>query len=330
LQPSSTVMTTEQNRQSASQLDENASIETESAEALIARLERVTFSENVPLDQIITAAYCRPLKESVIRQRIAAWDDAAANYLVLSLRESGLYAIIDGNHRRVAAMRMGRKTLPARVFIDLTYEREAELFNLLNTQNRPSALDRFIARLEAGERKVIVMNQIIQRYGLSVGRAGRDGQVSAVAEVEKVYEDFGADALNDVFRVITKTWGMKHRGLVGNSLRGFAAFFRRYKGLPQFDEARLVRKLKVVEPEVLIAKSNTIHHTMGYDSSGSYGRAILGVYNTAIKEDANRLPEWKDRVAVMRRSPEQFSQSAHKGWTTRRRSATGQYIPNTE
>jgi hypothetical protein len=33
---------------------------------------------------------------------------------------------------------------------------------------------------------------------------------------------------------------------------------------------------------------------------------------------------------VMRRSPEQFSQSAHKGWTTRRRSATGQYIPNTE
>ena len=74
-----------------------------------------------------------------------------ASLIHVSLRPDGLFYVVDGNHTRLAAEKVGKESLPCRVYVGLTSEDEARLFSELNTASKkPSFAEVLKAKAAAG------------------------------------------------------------------------------------------------------------------------------------------------------------------------------------
>src|SRR3990167_8375127 len=99
------------------------------------KLQTETLEEDVPVKLIfVDPRYGRPLNQKAIEMLSANWSRQRAGVIYLSYRTSGMYASLDGAHRRFACEEAEgpEATLSALVFIDLTLEEEAELFLAFN------------------------------------------------------------------------------------------------------------------------------------------------------------------------------------------------------
>lgn len=98
------------------------------------------------------------------------WSHAACGALVANLREDGLYYILDGNHRRLAAERRGDiVALPCRVCQGLTVPEEAALFRALNmVRTKVDAYCRYRSALVQGDALTVELNNVLTGMGLAV------------------------------------------------------------------------------------------------------------------------------------------------------------------
>src|SRR5678816_2340750 len=141
-------------------------------------LDSKTIYEIVPTSKMFVASYGRPLSVAKVQRIARAFDERAIGTVYLSLRNNGEYAILDGQHRVAAANLKGIYELPARVFIDLSYEDEAALYVKFATVNKQTSLDRWRARVIAKEPKVQDITDLLQSIGLTVSYSGQaDGTI---------------------------------------------------------------------------------------------------------------------------------------------------------
>ncbi len=131
--------------------------------------------------------------------------------LVVSPRPGG-YAIIDGQHRAVAAKTHGGiDALPCLV-VHCTREEEARAFAVINGNiTRPNNLQIYAARLAAGDAKAQALKAVCDEGGVRVPRniklCDKPGDTLAIGALERCLDQYGAKILTLALNLITETGG---------------------------------------------------------------------------------------------------------------------------
>lgn len=263
----------------------------------LARIDDETFLERVSTDKMFTAPYSRPLSTAQLgRMAREGYSARKAGIITLSMRGDGRFAVVDGNHRRHLAAASGVREMLSRVFIDLSYAEEAELFEALNTIKPPTAIDRFKSRLERGERVALDIRDRLAVHGLHVSIvSGRDsrGALQSVHELERLYDELGPEAFSHVLLIVFTAWEYDTSAWTSRMLAGMRQFWARYGDV--VDAKDLVRRLQQYLPSRLLAAAGA--SPVRSESVGTLvGKHLQAVYNA--RRRSNLLPEWKPRVAV--------------------------------
>lgn len=253
-----------------------------------------TMFDWIAIDDMFVAPYGRPFSQKKVDGLRKRWDSNALGVLYVSYRhESNNYALLDGQHRKVAAEQEGLSKLPCRIYIDLTYEEEALLYVRFATVNKQNAVDRFRARLEAKDLIASEIRTIVTtscEMDISMVSKGEPGKINAVDALERIYHQYGAQALRETCVLISATWDVQSRAWIAPMLRGVASFWVRYHEVCKYKT--LVEKLQCVSPEQVIAKSSLKKAALSQaESESAVGRVLADIYNANMR--AGKLPDWK-------------------------------------
>jgi len=259
------------------------------------QIREQTLLDWVPISKMFVAAFGRPLNQGKVQRMREVFDPNALGVILLSFRANDTYSILDGQHRVALALEMGRTEMAARIYIDLTYEQEASLYNAFATVNKQSALDKFRAKLEAKEANALDIQRILRRYDLEVATAGPAlGKLQAVYGLETIHDTYGSAFLDNVIGTLHAGWADSPRAYVTESLNGMAAFWLRYHDT--VDLKRLQDVMKRVSPERVLQAvgSQRASSFVGRNGKEVWGRALRDAYNLGLRK--NQLPEWEKIV----------------------------------
>lgn len=214
------------------------------------------------------------------------FDVTLVGLLQVSKRDDGQYYVVDGQHRRAAAIIAGHghRPLACQVVEGLTLAEEARRFVGVNsTTKKPSALDLFRLRVKSGEDTAVAINTIVERHGLHAGTGAGQGQIQAVVALEKVYKEHGAVILSDTLDVLTGAWDRERDAFDATMIRGLGSVLARY---PDLDQERLVKVLaKSGDPGRLIGKARSLGEVLKVNRGAAMHRAIVEVYNAKLRTD---------------------------------------------
>lgn len=262
----------------------------------LAQIDEVTFLERIAIVQMFVAPYGRPVGTHQIGRMLKlGFDPRKLGIITVSMREDGRFAIIDGNHRRQLAAHAGLTELLARVFIDLTYEEEADLYIALNTIKPPTALDRWRARVEMREALPLHVNEILARHDLRVAQhqtTSTPGLVQCVRSLEKAYVERGPQAFEELFVILRRAWGTDPSAYSGRMIDGLSAFWARYRDLADLD--RLVIQLQQTTPLRLAAAAGIVVMANG-SRDEALGKQIVMAYVGRSRSKFS-LPDWRPRI----------------------------------
>lgn len=257
-------------------------------------------TDNVPTDRvIIDYRYARPLTPSrQAKLDKLSYDQRKAGTLLMSFRNDGTYAIIDGQGRLNLALRAGVKVVPSRVYIDLTVEQEAELylaFNRDRTSTQP--VDDFKTKLVARVPESLKIQSVLDDFGMRVMRGrGGPGTISSIVSIEYVYRTWGEATLRQALKLLTDSWHYDKKSLTGDMIQGATQFVLRYKLTPtQYTE--LISRLGSIDAGVIHSRAVRLREDEGnIHITTAIGRTFVNTYNTGRRSQANKLGPWADRV----------------------------------
>jgi len=269
--------------------------------------------ELVPLDRLfIDREYQRPLTSFVLTV-VKEFDPALVGTLIVSDRGKDRFAVIDGQTRLEAMIRVAfedagieigdwsaRKTVqrrltelcqsdrenttglvaPCLVYSNLSHEQEADLFADLQTKRRGMATYlRFRAALVARKDEAVAIAAIVNDAGFELGVEETPNTVKAIAALENVYRRDPA-LLTTVMQVIAAAWPEPDTEGRASSdmIRGLAIFMRREN---RVNLERLRDRLSATEPRTIRHRANALQEGSGSGTGGRAGYmadAILGVY----------------------------------------------------
>lgn len=269
--------------------------------AIPAKIEKQLLSvEMLPVDQLVVDhTYQRNPDPSRQRYMAEHWNWNACGTLAVSLRKergNNQYAVIDGQQRLGTLTMMRYKEAPCRIYIDLTKEEESELFELLNTNKKPTNNDVFKARLS---RKEEVANNIriaaeAVNYHLDPDRkhssaSSKDSHfyIQTMIEMEKMYKAGGAVHIMDTLRLVKELFAPEHLHKQAMILSGVGLFIRTY---PDIDKKQLLDKVK--RTGLMKLTQNAFQYQAARNRSVGVGvafcEAMLYLYNQN-RQDANKI-----------------------------------------
>lgn len=263
--------------------------------------ESDTLQEEVRVaDIFLDEEYGRPLSEKWVATLASEWNRQALGVVYLSLRDDGMYACLDGNHRVAACRQVEGEdaTVPARVYIDLTPKQEAGLYLEYNKNRRaPTQGDVFRAELPTGYKPALEIAQVVESLGLIVGVDGQKGEakIPAISALRYVHRTHGVNGLRKTLLTIRNTMGTGEGTFQADIIKAVAGFYARYAREPQFDESRLYGVLSSTSASALKGQAYAIRTTSpNMNTWSAMGMAILERYNYGLKK--NHLPPWQRHV----------------------------------
>lgn len=109
------------------------------------------------------------------------------------------------------------------IYDDLSYEHEADIFANQMKHVRPlQPYKIFKANIEAGNPDQLMICDIVQSYGLTIGKTKVPGMVVAVSSLESIFKKYGYHALSRVLRLCVGAWEGDPSSLSANMLNGVA------------------------------------------------------------------------------------------------------------
>lgn len=231
---------------------------------------------------IVDDAYQRPLT-SFVDKIINKFDPALVGCLVVSGRQHGKYAVVDGQTRMEAMKELGMTECPCIVYTGLSQGEEASLFARLQKERRGiHSFHRFRAALVAGEREPLEIERITEDCGFTLG-TDKD-ELSSVAALEYAYRR-SPEILERTLLVFQEAWGDEKIIPTGDLIRGCAAFLADDKK-NKIDDERLADRLANVTPESIRRRASALKEGTGYGGGGAVRHtrdAIANVYRTKPK-----------------------------------------------
>jgi hypothetical protein len=252
--------------------------------------------EWIPIsDLYVDPHYQRPLREAKLQRFTTKFDFNAVGALWVSKRSEHTYAIIDGQHRTESIRRVfgDDAEAPCLVFTGLTDEEEAQLFVLAQNRVHLGPGQEFKAELHAKLPEAIAIKELAERYGFSITSTvvdrNADGVIMAIGALRGVYR-LSPEVLDRTLMVLSEAWEGERRSLQQDFIRGMGAFLNRYEGEASID--RLITKLRTLSPQNLARRADIFRaETSSSKAPVAFGRAILAVYNSGLRE-GGRLSEW--------------------------------------
>lgn len=186
---------------------------------------RVHF-ELIPIKDLVSNQdYQRNLSDSQIIKASEEFDIYQINPVKVS-RRNGINYVFNGQHTiEIVAMVSGSRETPVwcMIYDDLSYEHEADIFANQMKHVRPlHPYEIFKANIEAGNPDQLMIRDIVQSYGLSIGNKKVPGMVAAVSSLESIYKKYGYHALSRVLRLCVGAWEGDPSSLSANMLNGVA------------------------------------------------------------------------------------------------------------
>jgi len=238
----------------------------------------------VMINELCLGDYQRSVKTQKIKEMNEKFDANLLGTITVSRRDGLLY-VIDGQHRVALARIKGLKALMALVYEGLTYEEEAEYFNKLNGANgektRLTTGDIFHANVEAKDEGAVEIKNMIEKVGFKIAKANGKNIITAVGEVQKIYNKFGGQHLFESLALIKETWNGETYSLNNLMLRGVSEFLKIYSKELDFSTQTFVKQLSKIKPIKLVREMKA--DTTTDKSAVKAMNTLLFYYNKSLR-----------------------------------------------
>ena len=169
------------------------------------------------------------------------------------------------------------------VYDDLCYEHEADIFaNQMKFVKSLQPLEIFMANIEAGNDEQIIIRDLVESFGLTIGSQKAHGVICAIATVEGIYKDYGYHVLSRVLRLIIGAWEGDCNSFTGSIMKAVAKLVVVYKNV--LDDEVFKEKLGAVSLKTLARTAKERRPGMM-----GYAEAMVIEYNGKKKNSPHRL-----------------------------------------
>lgn len=178
--------------------------------------------EQIPIKNLVSnQEYQRNLSQTHIARAAASFDLYQINPVKVSRRD-GINYVFNGQHTiEIVATVSGSRETPVwcMIYDDLSYEHEADIF--ANQQRFIKPLlpyEVFMASLEAGNDDELMIRDLVESYGLTIGNKKGPGNICAIATLESIYKKYGYQTLSRVLRLVIGAWEGDQNSFTANML----------------------------------------------------------------------------------------------------------------
>ena len=137
-------------------------------------------------------------------------------------RRAGINYVFNGQHTiEIVALVSGSRDTPVwcMIYDDLEYRQEADIFaNQLKYVKPLLPYEIFMANIEAGNDKQLIIKSLVESYGLKLSPSKNIGCICAIATVESIFDKYGFSILDHVLLLCIGTWEGDADSFSGNML----------------------------------------------------------------------------------------------------------------
>ncbi len=243
--------------------------------------------EQIPIKNLVSNQdYQRSLSIKHIERAAENFDLYQINPVKVSRRD-GINYVFNGQHTiEIVALVSGSRETPVwcMIYDDLCYAHEADIFaNQMKFVKALVPYEVFTANLEAGNNDQLMIRDLVESYGLSIGDHKAPGLICAVSTLESIFKKHGYHVLDRVLRLCIGAWEGDVNSFSGNMMNGIARMVVAYGDA--LDDTVFKAKLGAVSVKALT-------RTAKDRRSGSLGfaEAMVLEYNGRKKGSSFRLP----------------------------------------
>ena len=244
------------------------------------------YFEKIPIKNLVSNQdYQRNLSQSHIERAAENFDLYQINPVKVSRRD-GINYVFNGQHTiEIVALVSGSRETPVwcMIYDDLSYSHEADIFaNQMKFVKALVPYEVFMANIEAGNEDQLMIRDLVESYGMTIGTKRVPGNICAVSTLESIYNKYGYHVLNRVLRLIIATWEGDVNSFSANVMNAVAKLCVVYKD--QLNEDTFKEKVGAVSIKLLT-------RTAKERRAGSMGfaEAMILEYNGKKKSPGARL-----------------------------------------
>ncbi|NOX39746.1 MAG: ParB N-terminal domain-containing protein, partial [Alphaproteobacteria bacterium] len=185
----------------------------------------VNFSMVSTSELRIDMAYQRKVSEkslSTIRKIVREFSWSRFGALSVAQHPDG-FIIIDGQHRAIAAHTLGITAIPCMISEGDLVEQAGDFVSINNDRTRVQPVDKFRARIAAGDKKALELAQILTDIGITTdvvpGTPLRPGQTRAISVLEKLMQTAGPGILFTTLEALTDAQPEQMNLLIGFNIK---------------------------------------------------------------------------------------------------------------
>ena len=188
--------------------------------------------EKIPIKNLVSnQEYQRKLSEAHIRRAVANFDIHQINPVKVSRRD-GINYVFNGQHTvEIVAAVSGSRDTPVwcMIYDDLSYTHEADIFaNQMKYVRALNPYEIFKANIEAGNDKQLIIQALVESYGLTIGLKRKPCTICAVSTLECLFDKYGYHVLSQTLRLIIGTWEGDSNSFSANILNAVARLIVAY------------------------------------------------------------------------------------------------------
>lgn len=242
--------------------------------------------EKIPIKNLVSnQKYQRNLSQSHITRAAANFNLYQINPVKVS-RRGGVNYVFNGQHTiEIVALVSGSRDTPVwcMIYDDLVYEHEADIFANQQKFVKPlQPYEVFMANLEAGNDDQLIIRDLVESYGLSIGIRKAPCVICAVSTLELIYQKYGYHVLSRVLRLCVGTWEGDMNSFSANIINGITKLISVFGD--QLNDEVFKEKIGAISIKQLVRTAKE-----RYAGSMGYAEAMLIEYNGKKKNPAQRL-----------------------------------------
>lgn len=242
--------------------------------------------EKIPIKNLVSnQKYQRNLSQSHITRAAANFDLYQINPVKVS-RRGGVNYVFNGQHTiEIMALVSGSRDTPVwcMIYDDLVYEHEADIFANQQKFVKPlQPYEVFMANIEAGNDDQLIIRDLVESYGLSIGIRKAPCVICAVSTLELIYQKYGYHVLSRVLRLCVGTWEGDMNSFSANIINGITKLISVFGD--QLNDEVFKEKIGAISIKQLVRTAKE-----RYAGSMGYAEAMLIEYNGKKKNPAQRL-----------------------------------------
>lgn len=226
----------------------------------------------------------RKLDQNWVNKLVHDWNPAAFGVPVVAAY-NGHYIWLDGQHRGAALAEMSPDDprVDVEVHEGLTRQEMARLFVELNTDRGIRAFDKFEKLYNGGDPTAQQIVSIVQGHGLRVQLEAREGSISAVVALQRVFRwDGTGEILDATLLILNESFGPGWESFKGDLIVGVGLVLRHY---PELSVRRLMKKLRESSGGAsgLLGRGRTMRSIDGGTVANGVATAAVNLYNRGLR-----------------------------------------------